>query len=104
MFTVIENPEFTETVPVAVPGEAETQRITARFRVVDTDDLDWNDQAAVKAFLDEAVINFEGLGDDQKRPIACTPEIRAQLLRRPYIRVALIRSYVLAVTKAASGN
>lgn len=104
MFTVIENPEFVDSVAVAVPGVAEVQHITTRFRVVDTDDLDWLDPAAVKAFLDEAVINFDDLGDDQKRPIPCTPQIRADLLRKPYIRVALARAYVLAVTKAASGN
>lgn len=104
MFTLIENPEFTESVPVVVPGEAEVQRITTRFRAIDTDDINWASDEEVKAFLDEAVITFDDLGDDQKRPIVCTPEIRAKLLRRPYIRVALVRSYVLAVTKAASGN
>lgn len=104
MFTLIENPEFTESVAVAVPGITETQQITTRFRVLDTDDLNWDDPAEVKAFLNEAVITFEGLGDDNHQPVVCTPEIRAKLLRRPYIRVGLIRAYVMAVTKAASGN
>lgn len=108
MFKIIDNPEFTHEVPVMVPtdgGHAE-QRMKVRFRVIEEDEiaLDVSVADGTKAFLRRAVVTIEDLVDPADRPVPWSDAVRDRLLQLPYVRMALLRAYNAAVTKARAGN
>ena len=109
MFKVATDPTFTHDVPVFVPvdnGHRE-EKLRTTFRVLDgdeTDALDPTSKDGILAFLERAVVTFDDLVGDDDQPMDCTDVVRAKILSRPFVRVALFRAYTHAVTKARLGN
>lgn len=111
MFKVTANPTFTHPVDVLVPTDGGHQKHTfkATFRVQlanddDTDALDLNTTAGSSAFLREVVVSMSDLIGDDDQPLPYSDALRETILKVPYIRAALARTYFAAVTKAALGN
>lgn len=109
MFDVTTKPEFTHTVTVMVPtdgGHSESD-FKARFRVLEvteTDEFDLNNTDGLIAFLKAAVVSFDDLVNGKKEPVVYNNALRDQMLALPYVRLALLRTYMSAVTKARIKN
>jgi hypothetical protein len=110
MFKITANPQFTRTVKIMVPVNDgfDTQTCKATFRVIDSDDEQDTkfDLDTVKGSIDlvrAVLVSLDDLEDDTGR-VTYTPELRDQLLKVPYVRAALARTYFAEVTKASVGN
>jgi hypothetical protein len=108
MFKIIANPTFTHPVKVQVPidGGHREESFRATFRVVDADadERDLGSAAGSTAFLRDTVIGMEELVDADGKSVDYSDELRDQLLKLPFVRAALARTYFLAVSKVAAGN
>ncbi len=109
MFRIVENPEFTHTVPVAVPADGghreETMRV--RYRVIGDDlaeSFDLQDPTGVKEFLRAVIVRIDDLVGGDGKPLEWSTELREVVLGLPYARLALLRGYLSAVVKARLGN
>ncbi|WP_375292319.1 hypothetical protein [Sphingomonas melonis] len=109
MFKVVAEPQFTHPVKVLVPvdGGHETQTFKATFRVLPSDQEDaghdLNTTAGSSSFLRDVLLSMSEL-EGENGPIPYSDTLRDQLLKVPYVRTALARTYFDAVTKAALGN
>lgn len=109
MFKIIENPTFIHTVPVMVPvdGGHEEQSLKAQFRVVSQDELaehDLRTPEGTESYCRAIVADFSDIGDDEGNPVPMNDSVRNKLFRTPFVQIALIRSYALAMSKARLGN
>lgn len=107
MFKVTTEPKFTHAVTACVPtdGGHEEQSFKATFRVLDADQLsDSNDVAGQIEDLKRVLVSMSELIDENGQPLSYSDSLRDQLIRQPYVRIALINTYVRGVTKAKSGN
>lgn len=111
MFKVTSEPQFTHTIKVMVPtdGGHMEQSFKATFRVIPIEDLAAEDDAEDKAAgqlrtLRKVIVSFGDLVGDDDQPLPYSDALRDQLLEVPYVRIALLRTYLSAVTKAKSGN
>ncbi len=109
MFRIVENPEFTHTVPVAVPSDGghreETMRV--RFRVIAdelADSFDLQDPVGVKDFLRAVIVRIDDLVGGDNKPLDWSVDLRELVLGLPYARLALLRGYMTAVVKTRLGN
>ncbi|NML88346.1 hypothetical protein HHL26_04605 [Sphingobium sp. TB-6] len=109
MFIVDLDPQFTHAVKVKVPvdGGHKEETFKATFRVIPTDEMgqyDLSDGESSAVFLRRAIVSMSELVDRDKEPLSYNDDLRDELLRRPYVRSALARTYFEAVTGAKSGN
>ncbi|WPY94675.1 hypothetical protein T8T21_00690 [Limimaricola variabilis] len=109
MFKIVDRPEFTHDVPVMVPvdGGYREEKLRTRYRVVpdsEAESLVMSRTEDVKAFLRLAVVGFEDVVDDADQPIPYSDELRERLIGAPHVRLALVRGYTAAVSKARLGN
>ena len=56
------------------------------------------------SFLRAIVVEMDDLVGADDRPLAYNDALRDQLLKLPYIRTALVRTYFTAIQKATEGN
>lgn len=108
-FKIVKNPTFIHEVPVMVPvdGGHEQQSLRAQFRVVPQDELmdhDLRTPEGTESYCRAIVVDFADIIDEGNIPMRMTDEVRATLYRTPYIQIALIRSYALAMAAARTGN
>ena len=109
MFKIAANPEFSHTVPILVPtdGGHREESLRARFRVIGSEALDsfqLTSTGEVLTFLREVLVSLDDLADAAGNPVPYNDEVRDQVLQLPYVRLALVRSYMSAITKAKAGN
>lgn len=108
MFKVSPNPTFTHQVKVSVPidGGYREQTFKATFRVIaaDDDERDLNTAQGSTSFLKDAVVGMDDIVGEDDQPLSYSDELRDQLLRLPFVRAALARTYFQAVSKVAAGN
>lgn len=109
MFKIIDNPTFTHTVRVAVPvnGGHEHQTLKASYRVLKTDEIEKFDLSSTSGsteFLCAVIEKLDDIADANGEPLVWSDQVRDQLLRIPYVRLALSRGYFEGVTKAPAGN
>ncbi len=96
MFKIAADPSFAHKVKVRVP-------VDARFRVVPWDDVKALDHD-VPAQLRLIWIGAEGIADDAGTPLPWSDALRDQLIGILFVRLAVLRTYVDAVTGAVRGN
>jgi hypothetical protein len=109
MFVVSREPQFTHPVKVQVPidGGHREEVFKATFRVMDAKkvaEFDLDTEAGTEAFLKAAIVELDDLADEKQQPLTYSDELRDQLIDVPFVRRALISTYVAAVSKAARGN
>ncbi|MBL4751456.1 MAG: hypothetical protein JKX71_12900 [Amylibacter sp.] len=109
MFKVVNNPEFTHDVTVNVPvdGGHEEQTFKARFRVLAEKELikiDHDNEHGTADLLKTLIVGMEDLIGEDEKPLPYNDALRDQMLAVGYVRVALIKTYREAVTKARVGN
>jgi len=107
MFKVVSQPTFTHTVKVNVPvdGGFKEQGFRTRFRVIPLNELRTEDgEDGQKEALRRVIIEMLDLIDEQDQPMHYSDELRDQLLDVPYVRLALMQTYIAAITKARAGN
>lgn len=109
MFKIVKNPEFTHTVPVLVPvdGGYDNQSLKTRFRVLPADELARHDFASpegTEAYLRAIVVRFDDVEGEDGKPVPHSDALMTQLLGVGYIRMAVLRAYTEAMTKARLGN
>jgi len=107
MFKVSSEPEFTRRVTVFVPSDGGhiPQTFSVTFRVLDDEQLGGTDGVeAQKDSLRKVIVKMDELIDDNDEAIPYSDGIRDQLLGLSYVRLALLKTYVSAVTKMKSGN
>lgn len=109
MFTITDDPQFQHDVKIDVPvnGGHRQETIQATFRVLAVEETDSHDLADPKSsteWLKRIIVRMDGLVDVDKKPVPYSDEVRDYVLRLPYARLALTRTYLRAVTKAREGN
>lgn len=107
MFKVVTKPTFTHPVTVMVPSDGghSQQKFKATFAVEDVDELSHiQDEGGQKAVLQRVITNMSDLIGDDDKPLPYSDQLRDQLIGVPYVRIALFKTYIDAVTKAAVGN
>lgn len=112
MFKLSTDPRFTHTVKVQVPvdGGHKEQSFKATFRVLPLDQLKAADdeagdeQAYQETTLRKVIVGLDDLVDDADQPIDYSDAIRDQLIGVPYVRIALMQTYIRAITKVKAGN
>lgn len=109
MFKIIEDPQFTEDVPIDVPdGDGWRQEVLrTRFRALPVSELRTIDEAegeSIALLLDRAVVAFENVADADGSPLPGDGEWRDRLLDYAFVRAGLLRAYYSAQTGARVGN
>lgn len=109
MFKIAEEPTFTHDVTARVPvdGGHKDETFKATFRVLEPERLDGFDLATTEgatAFLKAAIKKLDDVTDAEGKPLPWSDEVLNQVLRLPYARVALTKSYFEAVHGAPAGN
>ena len=109
MFKLDANRTFARDVIVMVPIDGgfreETLKTLYNYVDVETQDaFDFNDRKSTTAFLEMAVNRFDGVITDNDQPVPDSAELRRQLFGMHYVRVALIKTFLDAVTKVKVGN
>ncbi len=107
MFKITTEPKFTHTVTVCVPtdGGHVEQSFKATFRVLDAEQL--STDSTVEGQIEDlrrVLVSMNDLVGEDNQPVSYSDALREQLIRLPYVRIALINAYVRGVTKAKQGN
>lgn len=107
MFKIAKEPTFTRNVTICVPvdGGFSNQSMKVTFRVLPTDQLSSTsgNEGQIED-LRRVIVAMDDLVDEADQPISYSDEIRDQLIAVPYVRLALLHSYVESVSKAKAGN
>ena len=107
MFKVTTDPRFTHPVKVFVPvdGGHKEQTFKATFRVEDVEQLEQvQDELGQRGVLERVIVGMSDLVGDDDQPLEYNDALRDQLIGVPFVRIALFRTYLEAVTKARAGN
>jgi hypothetical protein len=109
LFKIVENPEFTHEVEAQVPvdGGHERQSMRVTYRVIPVEEADAADlggREGTDALLDRIVVRIDDLVDPDGKPVEWNDRVRAQVLRLPYARLALVRGYYDGVSGARRKN
>jgi hypothetical protein len=108
MFDIDLKPTFTRRVKVTIPSGATTveQSFLATFEALDVPEIEaFNIESSEgsKAFLERAFIGADELALGGK-PIEFTPDVRDQLIAKPWARRGLVRAYLDGFKEASTGN
>ena len=109
MFKVTNEPTFTHKVNTRAPvdGGFEEQAFKATFRVIDPEEADTFDISTIKGssgFLRRVVVKLDELADAEGKAVEWNDAVFDAVLRLPWARSALARTYFGAVSGARAGN
>ena len=109
MFKIVDNPHFTHKVIVQTPidGGHREDTFRCRFKVISTEeiaDFDLDTPLGTLAFLRAICMGVEDVADEAGAQIPYSDELRDQLLSISFVRLALVRTYFAAMSKARVGN
>lgn len=111
MFAFVENPEFTHDVKVQTPvdGGHRTDTFKCRYKVLDAEKLmeyalSSSFSAENAIFLRDVIVSFSDLVDDKKEAIPYNDELRDKVIATPYAQMALMQTYLDAISKVKQGN
>lgn len=109
MFNIAERPEFTHEVKIAVPADNgyREDSMRVRFRAIPDEEADafrLDDPDGMKGFLREIIVHIDDLVGGDGKPIAWSEDVRELVLGMPWVRMALMRAYTMAVVNARLGN
>ena len=110
MFKVTSRPQFRHKIEVMVPtdGGHTKQTVDVTYVVLDSGsdqtDHDLTTTDGQLSFCRQAVVQLDDLVDENDQAVSYSDGLREQLIRLPYVRAALCRGYIAAVSKVAVGN
>lgn len=107
MFKVSATPTFTHAVTVCVPvdGGFREDKCKATFRVLPLEQLGQGDDGISQTeSVRRILVSMEELEGADGKPLPWSDELRDQLIDVPYVRAALLQTYLAAVTKTKVGN
>lgn len=109
MFTIAKEPTFTHEVTARMPvdGGFREESFKATFRVIDPEEaqaFDLTTTEGSSGFLKRVVVKLHEIGDAEGKPIEWSDEVLAAVLRLPWARAALARTYFGAIAGAKAGN
>lgn len=107
MFKVVAEPTFTVPVTVCVPvdGGHKDQTLKVKFRVVDVDELgEASGLEGQQKLLKRVVCGLEEVVGDDDQALDYSDELRDQLIAVPYVRAAMLQTYLAAIAKTKVGN
>jgi hypothetical protein len=106
MFKIASDPKFTHTVTACVPvdGGHENMTFKATFRVVPLEQLGGTDNETQAESLKKVVVHLDDLVDENEQPQPYSDALRDKLIELPFMRYALMQTYIAAVTKTKAGN
>jgi len=111
MFKIVTNPEFTHDVTVMTPvdGGFKEETFKCRFKLLDADRIDkfsiTSSFSALNAtFLKEVIVRFEDLIGDDDKPLPYNDALRDLVLATPGAQMALMQTYLTAISKVKQGN
>jgi len=109
MFNIDEKPVFTRTVTTMVPkGEGhEPQTFKATFNALDDEEIDGvpvGDTEKVKVLLRKMVTGLEDIADAAGEAVPFSDELLEFMLKKSYVRIALLNAYFSGTVEGRSGN
>lgn len=107
MFKIVTEPTFTATVPVCVPvdGGHRNEDFKAKFKVVDVEELgEASGLEGQQKLLRRVVVGVEDVRDDAGEELPFNEQLRDQLIAVPYVRAAMLQTYLAAIGKTRVGN
>lgn len=111
MFTLIDQPEFTHDVTVVMPADGGFTEHTfkARFKLLPADEIEKfpmsQSFSAVNAtFLREVIVRLDDLQGEDKELIPYSDDLRDRVLKSPPAQMALMQTYLTAISKVKQGN
>lgn len=109
MFTITDEPTFTHPVTARVPvdGGFAEETFKATFRVIGPEEKDTFDLLTTEgstAFLRRVIVRLDEIADAEKKPVEWSDQVRDAVLRLPWARAALARTYFTAISGAKAGN
>jgi hypothetical protein len=105
MLKIVKNPEFSAQVKVLVPtdrGQVE-HSFTARFRALTrSEEAGYNafDAASTDDFLRKIVVGWDGLQDEDGKPLEFSDEAVSTLIDLHYVRMAIVQAYTTMISGA----
>jgi len=108
-FRISTRPRVKERVSliIEVDGEKLDNSFDATFQILPvsrTTEETMSTDEGQRAMLAEALVDLGDLVDEAGAPVPFTPELRDALADRIEVRVALLKAYQAAATRAAAGN
>jgi len=107
MFKITTEPKFTHPVTVCVPvdGGFKEQTFPVTFRVLPMDQLQQEEGSAGQIeTLRKVVVHMGELVDENDQPISYSDDIRDQLIQFSFVRLAILKKYIEAMSKMKAGN
>lgn len=108
MFKISEKPTFNHRVEANMPvdGGFEKQTWRATFEVIPVEEATgFSDSVEdTTRFLKRVVVSMDELADAEGKPITYNDEVRDQVFRLPWARLALLRAYGKGAAGAKEGN
>jgi len=95
------------TAHVPVDGGTKEERFKARFRVLNTEQVENFDLVTSQGttdFLRAVIVELFELIDDEGNPVPYNDDVRDQVIIDPPARSALIRAYFENIGKGRKGN
>lgn len=107
MFVLTDQPRFTHDVEVNTPvdGGFKKETFKATYAVIDVEEIgDTHSLEGQKSLLQRVVVGLEDILDGNKKPVPYSDEFRDRLIGIPFIRKALLNTYLEAVINGPVGN
>ncbi|WP_375227500.1 hypothetical protein [Roseobacter sp. S98] len=110
MFRIEKEPKFWHTVTVLTPIDDDTHRedtFRARFLVRPSEEIEAYDLRVaedVRNLLLATVVDLDDITDDDDHPLPFSQELLRQMLGNYAARMAMLNTYIAAITKARVGN
>ncbi len=108
MFVIQDDLTFTWPVDVNVPadgGKAVKQTLKARFEAIDQDELNrLIAEGGDEAVLARVWVGWEDVVDAEREPVPFSAEMRQALCKRPYLRAAVVATYLEAISGRRAKN
>jgi len=106
MFKLDQNPTFWNKVEWQLPGEP-PEDFKAKFKVVPLDQLEGDEFTTGEGnakLLKDIILDVDDIVNASGKPAKFSDDLIDQLLNVPYLRNALLRSYINGVSGAQRGN
>ncbi len=109
MFKLTQESQFTARVRAQVPvdGGHREEPFKVRYRVIDTermDDFDLSTTEGTDGFLRACIVELMEIADENGQPLPYNDDVRDEVIRIPYARIALVRGYFDNISKGRRGN